>query len=228
MLSLSPLKLVIVVVVALVLIGPDKLPKMARQIGAAWNGLRSFRERIESEVRENVPDLPATHDIVRAVRSPASFLDRLADEHANEQAAASQAANDRLSADGASSDGDLSKGADGSEASMANGSSHPLANGSSGATLTGDPNAPPDNAIEATANGTSRPAGAVGRPSLNGRAESDPAVIDADATAGDGAEGDGPGGPGRAGDTGGLPPDLPAAPSSLEPVLRVPDDPSMN
>ena len=78
MLSLSPLKIMIIVVVALVLVGPDKLPGLARQIGGAWKAFRSFSTRVEDEVRSNMPDLPSTGDIARFARSPVAILDSLA------------------------------------------------------------------------------------------------------------------------------------------------------
>ena len=77
MLSLDPEKLFIVLIVALVLLGPDKLPKFARQLGAGWSKLRAFQQRIESEVRETMPELPPTHEIARMVRSPVSYLNSL-------------------------------------------------------------------------------------------------------------------------------------------------------
>ena len=43
MLSISPVKILIVLVVAMILVGPDKLPQVARQIGGAWRALKSFR-----------------------------------------------------------------------------------------------------------------------------------------------------------------------------------------
>ena len=79
MLSLSPLKIVIVLVVALVLVGPDKLPGLARQIGGAWRAFRSFSSKVETEVRSTMPDLPSTGDIARLARSPVAFLDSLAE-----------------------------------------------------------------------------------------------------------------------------------------------------
>jgi TatA/E family protein of Tat protein translocase len=97
--TISPLKVLIVLVVALLLLGPDKVPQAARQIGAGWSAFRRFRQRMEEEIRETVPDLPAAHEIVRAVRSPMSFLDNLADLHGD---------------DGTKSDGTTSKAADGS------------------------------------------------------------------------------------------------------------------
>ncbi|MGH9016501.1 MAG: Sec-independent protein translocase subunit TatA/TatB [Acidimicrobiales bacterium] len=85
MLSLSPAKLLVLLVVALIVLGPEKLPQVARQLGAAWGELRRFRARLESDVRGAFPDLPATHEVAQAVRSPLAFLDRLADEHEKTQ-----------------------------------------------------------------------------------------------------------------------------------------------
>ena len=81
MLSLSPAKLLVILVIALIVLGPEKLPQVARQIGAAWHDLRQWRSRIESEVRGTFPNLPPTHEVAQVVRSPLAFLDRLADEH---------------------------------------------------------------------------------------------------------------------------------------------------
>ena len=89
---LSPAKVMVILVVALVVLGPDKLPKMAKQIGGLWGDFRKFRERLESDVRGTFPDLPSTEKISQAVRSPLSFLDTLADSHRGEQPAPSGSA----------------------------------------------------------------------------------------------------------------------------------------
>ncbi len=94
MLSLSPAKLLVLLVVALIVLGPEKLPQVARQLGAAWGDLRRFRARLESDVRGAFPDLPATHEVAQAVRSPLAFLDRLADEHEKNLAAAEAGADE--------------------------------------------------------------------------------------------------------------------------------------
>jgi len=77
-LSLSPIKLLVVVIVALLVVGPDKLPQIARQLGAAWKTFRGFTTRVEEEVRSTMPDLPSTGDIARFARSPVALLDSLA------------------------------------------------------------------------------------------------------------------------------------------------------
>lgn len=79
MLSLSPIKLILVAAVIMLLMGPDKLPEMAHRIGSSWRALKRLQERMESEVREAIPDLPSTGDIARIARSPISLLNQLAD-----------------------------------------------------------------------------------------------------------------------------------------------------
>jgi sec-independent protein translocase protein TatB len=79
MLGLSPVRLLIIVVVALVVLGPDKLPQYARQAGTAWKSLKGIQQRVEDELREVVPDLPRSADLARYARSPVSLLNQLAD-----------------------------------------------------------------------------------------------------------------------------------------------------
>jgi sec-independent protein translocase protein TatB len=81
MVLLSPPKLLMILVIALVVLGPDKLPSAARRIGAVWRDFTRWRAQLESEVRASFPDLPSTTEVARAVRSPISLLDRLAEEH---------------------------------------------------------------------------------------------------------------------------------------------------
>jgi sec-independent protein translocase protein TatB len=91
-LDLSPVKILIIVVIGLIVLGPDKLPQFAKQAGAAWKTLRSLQERVESELRETVPDLPRSADIARYARSPISLLNQLADRATAEEADAAAAA----------------------------------------------------------------------------------------------------------------------------------------
>ena len=77
MLNLDPAKLLIIAVVAVILLGPDKLPQVARQVGAAWRSFSEFRHRMESEVRSSIPDLPSSADIARLARSPSALLNHL-------------------------------------------------------------------------------------------------------------------------------------------------------
>lgn len=80
MLNLDPSKLFVIAVLAIVLLGPEKLPGAARQIGLVWRALTRWRERVEAEVRSTLPDLPSTQDISQMIRSPGALLNRLASE----------------------------------------------------------------------------------------------------------------------------------------------------
>jgi sec-independent protein translocase protein TatB len=77
MFNLDPAKLLIIAVVAVILLGPDRLPTFARQIGAAWRSFTDYRHRMEQEVRRSMPDLPSTAEITHLARSPSALLDRL-------------------------------------------------------------------------------------------------------------------------------------------------------
>jgi TatA/E family protein of Tat protein translocase len=47
MFSLSPIKILVIVAVVLVLLGPDKLPEVAHRLGTAWRSLKRLQERVE-------------------------------------------------------------------------------------------------------------------------------------------------------------------------------------
>lgn len=79
MLSLSPMKIFIIVAVVVILLGPDKLPEVAHKLGSTWQSLRRFQQRVEDEVRGSLPDLPSTGDIARMARNPVTMLNQLAD-----------------------------------------------------------------------------------------------------------------------------------------------------
>jgi len=78
-LFLDPEKLLVVLVLALVVLGPDKLPKFASQAGSYWGEFRRWRVRLEQEARNVFPDLPDVSEIAQVTRSPMSYLNRLAD-----------------------------------------------------------------------------------------------------------------------------------------------------
>jgi len=85
MLNLDPGKLLVIGVVAIILLGPDRLPQVARQVGGAWRSLNEFRHRMESEVRDNMPDLPPTSEIARLARSPSALLNHLSNMASDEE-----------------------------------------------------------------------------------------------------------------------------------------------
>jgi Sec-independent protein translocase protein TatA len=77
MLNLDPAKLLVIAVVAIILLGPDRLPQLARQVGGYWRSFNEYRHRMESQVRESMPDLPSTSELTRLARSPSALLDHL-------------------------------------------------------------------------------------------------------------------------------------------------------
>src|SRR5215469_1137364 len=85
MFNLDPGKLIVIAVVAIILLGPDKLPQVARQVGAAWRSFGEFRHRMESEVRSTLPDLPSTSEIARLARSPSALLNHLSSMSSDEE-----------------------------------------------------------------------------------------------------------------------------------------------
>ena len=54
MLDITPLKVLIILAVALIVLGPDRLPRLAHQMARAWGDLQRFRRHIDSEVRQTV------------------------------------------------------------------------------------------------------------------------------------------------------------------------------
>jgi sec-independent protein translocase protein TatB len=85
MLNLDPGKLLVIAVVAIILLGPDRLPQVARQLGGAWRSFNEFRHRMESEVRNTMPDLPPTSEIARLARSPSALLNHLSNMSTDEE-----------------------------------------------------------------------------------------------------------------------------------------------
>lgn len=83
MLSLSPVKMLVIVAAVVILLGPDKLPEVAHKLGSTWQSLRRFQQRIEAEVRDALPDLPSTDDLARMARNPVTVLNQLADRAEN-------------------------------------------------------------------------------------------------------------------------------------------------
>ncbi len=83
MLNLDPAKLLIIAVVVVILLGPDKLPQVARQVGGAWRSFNEFRHRMEADVRSSIPDLPSSTEIARLARSPSALLNHLSNMSPN-------------------------------------------------------------------------------------------------------------------------------------------------
>jgi len=75
---LSPIKIMVIVAVVLLLMVPISCPKW--RTASIECALKRIQERVESEVRDAIPDLPSTGDIARIVRSPINLLNQLSDQ----------------------------------------------------------------------------------------------------------------------------------------------------
>ena len=80
MFGINPVKIMVIVAVVLLLLGPDKLPEVAHKLGSSWRAMKRLQERVETEVRDALPDLPSSGDIARMARSPINLLNQLADQ----------------------------------------------------------------------------------------------------------------------------------------------------
>ena len=116
MLNLDPAKLLVIAVVAIILLGPDRLPQVAKQVGAAWRSFNEFRHRMEAEVRNTMPDLPPTHEIARLARSPSALLDKLSSMNDGDGGGGGTKDNGAGAGEGAASNGAGSGLADGAAA----------------------------------------------------------------------------------------------------------------
>ena len=100
MFNLDPSKLLVIAVVAIIVLGPNRLPHFARQVGTAWRSLSEFRQRMESEVRNSIPELPSTKELANYARSPSVLLDRLASPTPADDSAGNSSADSSFHAKG--------------------------------------------------------------------------------------------------------------------------------
>jgi len=56
-LNLDPAKLLVILVVALVVLGPERLPAVARQMAAVLKELNRVRDQVRDEVKSALPDV---------------------------------------------------------------------------------------------------------------------------------------------------------------------------
>lgn len=72
--ALDPVKILAVLVIALIVLGPEKLPRVARQLGAAWHELTKFRDKVEAEIREAIPEVDLPRLPARPSAAVAGFV----------------------------------------------------------------------------------------------------------------------------------------------------------
>jgi sec-independent protein translocase protein TatB len=75
--ALDPEKILMILVVALIVIGPQRLPGAARQLGSWWRTLTQFRTKLEQEFRQALPDFKDAFpdlDLPKIPKSPRSAV----------------------------------------------------------------------------------------------------------------------------------------------------------
>jgi hypothetical protein len=92
--ALDPEKILMILVVALIVLGPQRLPKAARQLGGYWRTLLQLRAKLEQEFREAVPDFKEafpTEDLPRLPKNPraavSGFVSGLLNDQSDSQPA---------------------------------------------------------------------------------------------------------------------------------------------
>ena len=75
--GLDPAKVFLLLVIALIVIGPERLPGAARQLGGAWRELNRLRQKFDEEVRALVPDLDLPNIPTSPTKAVTGYLSRL-------------------------------------------------------------------------------------------------------------------------------------------------------
>jgi sec-independent protein translocase protein TatB len=73
MFNVGPLELLVILIVALIVVGPEKLPELARTIGRAMRELRKIQDDLRDTIRFDVEDTPppAEHQVRPIYDEPA-------------------------------------------------------------------------------------------------------------------------------------------------------------
>lgn len=82
--SLGPMEIMAILVVALIVFGPKRLPEVGRQVGAAMRELRRIQDTVKAEIRdamaEPTPAGPAAGSTDHAAIPPEVLPERSASE----------------------------------------------------------------------------------------------------------------------------------------------------
>ena len=70
--SIGPAEILVVLVVALIVLGPNRLPDAARSLGKAVNELRRVTSGVQAEVREAFSEAPPTYPTPPPPAAPAA------------------------------------------------------------------------------------------------------------------------------------------------------------
>ena len=95
--GLDPTKIFLILVIALIVVGPERLPGLARQLGGTWRELNRMREKFEQEVRAAVPDLDLPNIPTSPSRAITGYLTGLVSGQDTTAASAATAVTQRAS-----------------------------------------------------------------------------------------------------------------------------------
>jgi TatA/E family protein of Tat protein translocase len=71
MLNIGPLELMVILLVALIVVGPAKLPEIGRQIGGGLREFRKVQDEVRDSIRLNLDDEPPRVPLRENVPKPA-------------------------------------------------------------------------------------------------------------------------------------------------------------
>ncbi len=72
--NLDPAKLLVILVIGLLVLGPERLPKVARQLGRLWQDFTAARDRLVDEIKDQIPDLPSSRSFRSVLVDPLSIV----------------------------------------------------------------------------------------------------------------------------------------------------------
>lgn len=61
--NLDPAKVLVILVIALIVLGPERLPRVARQLGMFLHEISQQRNRIVDQIRDQLPELPESGSV---------------------------------------------------------------------------------------------------------------------------------------------------------------------
>jgi sec-independent protein translocase protein TatA len=73
--QIGPLEILVVLVVALVVFGPSKLPELGRQVGRGYREFRKFQQGIRDDIEDAFRDDDGGHDLEAGVDDDARQIE---------------------------------------------------------------------------------------------------------------------------------------------------------
>ena len=70
--SLGPAEILVILVIALLVFGPNKMPEIARQVGRGMREFRRVQQHLTTELRDVVSEFDGSNDATSAASAPPS------------------------------------------------------------------------------------------------------------------------------------------------------------